>query len=48
MSGWAYNTLMRLLQPWLRRKLARRALSEPLYGEHVAQRLRAGTAANEM
>ena len=38
MSLWAYNLLMRALQPWVRRKLARRAQSEALYGEHVEQR----------
>ena len=38
MSLWAYNLLMRALQPWVRRKLARRAQSEPQYAEHVEQR----------
>ncbi len=33
-----YDALMRGLQPWVRRKLARRARSEPLYGEQVPQR----------
>jgi 3-deoxy-D-manno-octulosonic-acid transferase len=33
-----YDLMMRAMQPWVRRKLARRAVSEPLYGEHVAQR----------
>jgi 3-deoxy-D-manno-octulosonic-acid transferase len=30
--------MMRTLQPWLRRKLVRRAENEPLYGKHMAQR----------
>ena len=34
----AYSLLMRLLQPLVRRKLARRAVDEPLYGHAVAQR----------
>ncbi|MDI9331503.1 MAG: 3-deoxy-D-manno-octulosonic acid transferase [Alphaproteobacteria bacterium] len=38
MSGWLYSTLMRALQPWLRRKLARRAQSEPGYAHAVGQR----------
>jgi 3-deoxy-D-manno-octulosonic-acid transferase len=38
MRWWLYNLLLRALQPWVRRKLARRAQTEPLYGEHVAQR----------
>lgn len=33
-----YDALMRGLQPWVRRKLARRARSEPLYGEQMPQR----------
>ncbi len=33
-----YALLMRCLQPWLRRKLHRRALQEPLYGERIEQR----------
>jgi len=33
-----YSALMRLARPLLRRKLARRALREPAYGQDVAQR----------
>ncbi|MDR2128530.1 MAG: 3-deoxy-D-manno-octulosonic acid transferase [Burkholderiaceae bacterium] len=33
-----YSLLAWLAQPLLRRKLARRALAEPLYGQHVAER----------
>jgi 3-deoxy-D-manno-octulosonic-acid transferase len=33
-----YSTLTRALQPWLRRKLARRARVEPLYGQNIEQR----------
>lgn len=46
MRWWLYDLMMRALQPWVRRKLARRARSEPLYGEHVEQRFGryAGTA----
>ncbi len=38
MAFFLYNLLTRLLQPWVRRKLHRRALQEPLYGEHIGQR----------
>lgn len=38
MSWCLYDAMMRALQPWVRRKLQRRAVSEPLYGEQVAQR----------
>lgn len=38
MRWWLYDLMMRALQPWVRRKLARRAVSEPLYGEQVEQR----------
>jgi 3-deoxy-D-manno-octulosonic-acid transferase len=34
----AYDLMMRALQPWLRRKLVRRAVNEPLYGEQIEQR----------
>ena len=34
----AYNLLMRALQPWVRRKLKRRAVHEPLYAQHIEQR----------
>ena len=34
-----YSTLMRLAQPLLRRKMARRAVQEPGYGEAVEERL---------
>ena len=33
-----YNWLVWAAQPWLRRKLARRALAEPLYGQAVQER----------
>lgn len=36
---WLYSAVMRLLQPMLRRKLLRRAQSEPLYGQWVEERL---------
>ena len=35
---WLYSLLMALAQPGLRRKLARRALAEPLYAEAVPER----------
>ena len=38
MRWWLYDLMMRALQPWVRRKLARRAVSEPLYAEHIEQR----------
>ena len=38
MRWWCYELLMRALQPWLRRKLRRRAQTEPLYGQWVEQR----------
>ncbi len=41
MKGFAlrlYGVLMTLAQPFLRRKLARRALLEPAYGEHIEER----------
>ena len=38
MKLWGYELLMRLLQPWVRRKLRRRAVHEPLYGQHTEQR----------
>ncbi len=33
-----YTLLTRCLQPWVRRKLHRRAVQEPLYGEQIEQR----------
>jgi 3-deoxy-D-manno-octulosonic-acid transferase len=35
---WAYGLLVWLIQPLVRRKLARRAKAEPLYGEHIPER----------
>lgn len=35
---WLYGGLTRALQPWVRRRLARRARHEPLYGEHIPER----------
>ena len=42
---WLYSLLMTLAQPGLRRKLARRALSEPLYAEAVPERFGQYTSA---
>ena len=36
---WLYSVVMWLLQPFLRRKLLRRAVAEPLYGTNIAERL---------
>ena len=33
-----YSLIVWLIQPVVRRKLARRAVAEPLYGEHIAER----------
>jgi 3-deoxy-D-manno-octulosonic-acid transferase len=38
MMRWAYSCAMWLAQPLLRRKLRRRAVAEPGYGEHVQER----------
>lgn len=35
---WCYGVLTRLLQRPLRRRLSKRAVQEPLYGQHVAER----------
>jgi 3-deoxy-D-manno-octulosonic-acid transferase len=38
MMRWLYSLIVWLVQPLVRRKLRRRALAEPLYGEHMAER----------
>jgi 3-deoxy-D-manno-octulosonic-acid transferase len=38
MALFFYSLMTRWLQPWVRRKLHRRAVREPLYGEHIEQR----------
>lgn len=38
MTRWLYSCLMWLAQPWLRRKLARRALQEPGYDHAIDER----------
>ncbi len=38
MSGPIYNLMMRTLKPWVVRKLARRAVQEPIYGQQVSER----------
>lgn len=36
--GWVYNTFMRALVPWLKRRLRQRARQEPLYAHAPAER----------
>ena len=38
LSLWLYGGLTRALQPWVRRRLHRRAEREPLYGQHLPER----------
>jgi len=38
LSLWLYSAFMKIAQPLLRRKLKKRALSEPLYGQFIEER----------
>jgi len=43
---WLYSLVLQCLQPWVRRKLRRRALAEPRYGADIGQRFGVYTAAD--